>query len=491
MSQVKKAAILVRISDDKAEDAAGVGRQERDCRELAARQGWTVGQVYIENDTSAYKRRTIRLPDGSTALRVVRPAFRQMLDDLASGACDALAGYDLDRVARDPRDLEDLIDIVESRSIPTRAVTGSLDLSSDAGVTMARVMVAVANKSSRDTARRVTRKQQELAEQGRHKGGGIRSYGYERDGRTIVEAEAAVLRQVAADVLAGTSLDAIAKRLSAQSVPTVRGNTFEDGRPRPWNRRSVHAAVTKARVAGLSEYRGEVVAVAEWPAVLDRDLWEQVRLALAGRAEGHTNLLQRWLTGVLRCGKCSTGLTGTPQGQGRGHRYYCNPQKGGCAGIGLDATGAEATVEAWIVAYLSKPANLAGLRAETAAGNLDQLRIDIRADEEQLRELAGLWAARSVTTKEYMAARQGIERRLTGAQQLVKSALPGGVRVLLSADDIGRVWAALRPSDKRQAAQKVFPSGIVVAGSTGSRFDGFDPERMSPIDWTGTGTRNA
>jgi len=483
MPSVGKAAILVRISDDKAEDAAGVGRQERDCRELAARQGWAVGQVYIENDTSAYKRRTIRLPDGSTALRVVRPAFRQMLDDLASGACDALAGYDLDRVARDPRDLEDLIDVVESRSIPTRAVTGSLDLSSDAGVTMARVMVAVANKSSRDTARRVTRKQQELAEQGRHKGGGIRSYGYGRDGMTVVEAEAAVLRQVAADILAGTSLDAIAKRLSADGVPTVRGNTFDDGRLRPWNRRSVHAAVTKPRVAGLREYRGEVVAVAEWPAVLDRDSWEQVRIALAGRAEGHTNLLQRWLTGVLRCSKCGTGLTGTPQGKGRGHRYYCNPQKGGCAGMGLDAGGAEATVTAWLLGYLAKPENLAGLRAETAASNLDQLRSEVRADEDQLRELAGLWAARSITTKEYMAARQGIEKRLSGAQQLLKSALPGGVRVLLSSSDVARAWGALRPSDKRQAAQTVFPAGIVVVPSTGSRFDGFNPQRMTPVDW--------
>jgi len=483
MPSVGKAAILVRISDDKAEDAAGVGRQERDCRELAARQGWAVGQVYIENDTSAYKRRTIRLPDGSTALRVVRPAFRQMLDDLASGACDALAGYDLDRVARDPRDLEDLIDVVESRSIPTRAVTGSLDLSSDAGVTMARVMVAVANKSSRDTARRVSRKQQELAEQGRHKGGGIRSYGYGRDGMTVVGAEAAVLRRVATDILAGTSLDAIAKRLSADGVPTVRGNTFDDGRPRPWNRRSVHAAVTKARVAGLREYRGEVVAVAEWPAVLDRDTWEQVRIALAGRAEGHTNLLQRWLTGVLRCSKCGTRLTGTPQGKGRGHRYYCNPQKGGCAGIGLDAGGAEATVTAWLLGYLAKPENLAGLRAETAVSNLDQLRSEVRADEGQLRELAGLWAARSITTKEYMAARQGIEKRLSGAQQLLKSALPGGVRVLLSSSDVARAWGALRPSDKRQAAQTVFPAGIVVAPSTGSRFDGFNPQRMTPVDW--------
>src|SRR4051812_20291823 len=106
---MRHAGIYVRISDDKAEDAAGVGRQERDCRELAARQGWEVADVYVENDTSAFKRRTVRLPDGSSAQRVVRPAFRQMLEDITAGAVDAVVGYDLDRIARDPRDLEDLI----------------------------------------------------------------------------------------------------------------------------------------------------------------------------------------------------------------------------------------------------------------------------------------------------------------------------------------------------------------------------------------------
>ncbi len=206
MTRARVAGVYVRISDDKAENAAGVARQEQDCRALANREGWSVGEVYTENDTSAYKRRKVKLPDGSTSLRVVRPAFRWMLDDVASGRVNAVIGYDLDRIARDPRDLEDLIDLVETHKVPTRAVTGSLSLSDDAGVTMARVMVAIANKSSRDTSRRVIRKQLEMAEQGKHKGGGIRSFGYEKDGMTVCEDEAEALREVARRILAGESL---------------------------------------------------------------------------------------------------------------------------------------------------------------------------------------------------------------------------------------------------------------------------------------------
>jgi site-specific DNA recombinase len=69
-----------------------------------------------------------------------------------------LIPLDLDRAMRDPRDLEDLIDLIEQSSprIPVESVSGSLRLANDADVTVAQVMCAVANKASRDTARRAS-----------------------------------------------------------------------------------------------------------------------------------------------------------------------------------------------------------------------------------------------------------------------------------------------------------------------------------------------
>src|SRR5205823_2309183 len=99
----------------RAEFSKGIGRQEEDGRALAARLGWNVVAVIPEDDTSAFKRRKIKLPDGTTALRTLRPGFRRALEGLAAGEFDGLIADDLDRVARDPRDLEDLIDVVESR----------------------------------------------------------------------------------------------------------------------------------------------------------------------------------------------------------------------------------------------------------------------------------------------------------------------------------------------------------------------------------------
>ena len=94
----------------------------------AERLGWQVGEVVVENDTSAFKRRKVELPNGRHEFRVVRPGFRHLLDLIMSGAVDGLIAYDLDRTARDPRDLEDLIDAVEGAArLPVESVSGSLD----------------------------------------------------------------------------------------------------------------------------------------------------------------------------------------------------------------------------------------------------------------------------------------------------------------------------------------------------------------------------
>src|SRR4051812_20662416 len=89
------AAVYVRISADPTGRALGVARQEEDCRSLAQRRGWKVGEVYADNDVSAFDRRK------------VRPAWQRLLEDLRGGRCDALVVYDMDRVARRTRDLDD------------------------------------------------------------------------------------------------------------------------------------------------------------------------------------------------------------------------------------------------------------------------------------------------------------------------------------------------------------------------------------------------
>ena len=117
------ADLYLRLSDLRLEEQLD-GREAR-LRATAADYGWTVYRVIIENDmvpangdgtrrpASAFKRRKIRTPSGRTELRTVRPGFRSMLDDLTTGPVRAILAEDLDRLLRQPRDGEDLLDAVE------------------------------------------------------------------------------------------------------------------------------------------------------------------------------------------------------------------------------------------------------------------------------------------------------------------------------------------------------------------------------------------
>ncbi|ULR50602.1 recombinase family protein [Streptomyces deccanensis] len=485
-----RALLLVRISDDKAGDAGGVGRQEEDGRALADRLGWTIAEVIVENDTSAYKRRRTKLPDGSTALRTVRPGFRAALDKLASGERDGMLAYDLDRVARDPRDLEDLIDVVESRRphIPVMSVTGSLRLDDDSGIAMARIMVTIANKSSRDTARRVTRKHEALAAEGKPPGGGYRGYGFTAKGHEINETEAEIVREIAARILGdwdgwteeqreqidpemGESLNSIAADLQARKVPTVTGAAWRD--------RSVRSVVSKPSVAGLREYRGEVVGKAVWDAIVPEERWEQVRARLAGRHRAVDLTLQRWLTGVLRCSKCGRMLHGWSGNNGR--RYWCPPSLDGCGKIAVKAQFAEDEVERQILELLSQPEVLQRLRTVADTEVTDEARTELANDEAQLRLMAGMFARREITFPEYQEGRRIIEPRIKESRALLTSRAPRVLRRLLAEDDIAAGWSGLAPADKREVVLALVP-GYDVLPHDRSMGNKFDPGRLVPFE---------
>lgn len=479
MTKPRHAALLVRISEDRYGDAAGVGRQESDARAVAERLGWTVGEVFTENDTSAYKRRKITLPDGSTAMRVLRPEFRRLLDLIANGQVDGLIAYHLDRVARDPRDLEDLIDVVERTGIPVESVTGSLRLSTDADITMARIGVAIANQSSRDSSRRIKRKHQELAEQGKFAGGGARRYGYERDGVTVRDAEAEAIRWCAARVLEGATVSSLVRELDRQGVRPVKAAK--------WSTKTLHDILRSPRVAGLRVHQGEIAGKAEWPAILDRGTWDAVVATLHARGKDATKpSLRRWLNGVLFCGLCDHPLSAsyTSPKSRQVYRYWCNTHRdNGCGRIAISGPGVEGEVTRQVLEYLSRPDVLQALSGATSRQSATTARREIADDESQLRELSRLWAEKVITLDEYATARKVIEERIEEARAVLSSHVPARLRAVIDAHETEVAWAGLEPRDKRELVRLLLGSGgyagWTVAPADLTKPRRFDPSRLS------------
>jgi DNA invertase Pin-like site-specific DNA recombinase len=108
VSEGRKAAVYVRISRDREGAGLGVQRQEQDCRGLAERLGWHVIGVYCDNDVSASDRRR------------KRKDYLRLCDDLKAGRVDAILTWHMDRLHRQPAELEQFIDLLEVETLRFR-----------------------------------------------------------------------------------------------------------------------------------------------------------------------------------------------------------------------------------------------------------------------------------------------------------------------------------------------------------------------------------
>ena len=201
-----RAGIYARISSDREGDGLGVGRQLEDCKQLAQLRGWRVAETYVDDDVSAYSGKT-------------RPQYARMLDDLRTGTINAVLVYHLDRLHRQPKELEEFFEVCKEAGVDDLAtVTGRIDLADPDGQFQARILGAVAKKESDDKSRRIRRKHEEIAVRGGVSGGGSRPYGYEADKLTLRPAEAAVIKECAQRLLAGEPVRSIAADLNARGV---------------------------------------------------------------------------------------------------------------------------------------------------------------------------------------------------------------------------------------------------------------------------------
>jgi site-specific DNA recombinase len=480
----QSAVVLTRISDARNGITAGVDDQRADLLRYAQRLGWGVSTVIEENDTSAFKRRMVQLPGGGKALRTFRPKFREALDMLATGRADGLLVLDLDRLARDPRDLEDLIDVVESRKppIPVESITGSLRLGSDPDISMARVMVAMANKSSRDTARRVARARQRQAEAGHPRHGGRRPFGFEADQVSVNEVEAAVIRKAADSIVAGVSLRQTLTDVRRSGVSTVTGV--------PWTAIALRDILTRPRNAKLVVYQGAVVegVTADWDPIMSRETWEAVTAILTDPARRTSpGSTPRWLGSLIyRCGHPDcldvdppSTLRVSTSGNRPRQTYRCMEH----AHLTRVAEDLDQYIEMVLCDRLSRSdmADLMPPRISTES-NTGELALQANALRERIKEAGDLWEGGVISVAEFKTRRQRMNDELAKIQDQLRDASGNNpLADIAGRKDAGEVWATLDLGRKRAILQALATVWVLPLTKPPGRAP-FDPDRIR-FEW--------
>lgn len=421
------AAIYVRISQDRGGEALGVARQEDDCRQLADSLGWTVAEVFSDNNVSAYSGKK-------------RPAYERLLSAIQAGAVTGVLAWHPDRLHRSPLELERYIELIETRKVITQTVqSGSWDLSTPSGRAVARTLGAWARYESEHKGQRIARASHQRALAGKTHGGN-RPYGYKKGGLEVDAAESAVVREAFEKTVAGVSLRQIVTDLNRRGIGTATGKR--------WTSQTLRDILVNPRYAGLRPHKGEPVAPAIWDGVVSEDVWRAARSIVSdpSRRTSPVGAQIRWLgSGLYYCGVCGgrelrCSATGSHQ-----PAYRCKNRDyvGGGKHVVRVASKLDRYVEEVLVARLSAPDSLEAILGDPAKMQVDTSAVHIEqaAVRERLDELTQLFADGSISSRQLATGTEKLRARLDDLDaQIVTATTADPLAALHNAPDVAIRW---------------------------------------------------
>ncbi|MCM3922250.1 recombinase family protein [Frankia sp. AiPs1] len=476
-----------------------LSRQNEDGEEFAFEYGGTVTRVY-EEKTSAWKKRRIVQPDGRIITRVVRPEYQKLLEDLRNREIDGAVVYDLDRLTRDLRDLEDAIEVVEVYGCPI--VGPGVDLTTEHGRNAARAQAVAANKASADTSRRVKRAHKQYAREGKPVGT-VRPFGWNADQRTLCEPEADAIREAVADLAGGMPIAEIVRRWNRAGFTGTRGAAFRLTTVQQIMRNprlcGLRASTTRTpNDDGTINTRMELVTrkekqpdgtttdapvVGQWERIVTPEQWHAM-LAVIGdrhiRARGR-NARVHLLSGIARCGLCTAGMRccrakTSPEGI-----YQCKPKtQGGCGGVGRKAKW----VDDYVLSALFHKIEAELLAAQATA--VPEVRVWPRQAEydevrETLAETRDAWTSvpRRISAKTYFPTLEVLEEKEHELEEDRARFLGEVTKVSARQTDIRAEWDGYTLARQRAIVREHLTAVVIYPVGKGRQT--FDPDKIETV----------
>ena len=435
MTHSEPALLYLRISVNRTAEHASIDQQRADCLGLAKRLGYTRTITFIDEAVSAYQERA-------------RPAYRRLLDHLARRAGTAtVIAWHLDRLYRRPVDLEQLLDLLDTR--PARVETvqaGGFDLNTHEGRLFARQLVAFANYESAHKGARVARAHQQRAAQGLLHGGS--HYGYRNNG-TLHPVHSTVVRRIVEDYLIGVGFSSIARELTQAEVPSPTGNTV-------WGYTTVRAILASDRLHQRSRSHP-----GRWKSVATPIESALIRAQLIAPRSDAARSSSSLLGGIARCAACRTRMvTGVNRHARR--RYFC-PNVSTCsARARIDGDPLDAIVQEDLHAELTSGQQPVGPLWGT--GELLNALENATAD---LNGLAEQYGTARVTREELLEARTvPLNRIKRCVEELLRHRR---ARILRSDPKVLLVSGQIQLCRRRALIDALFAELLVLAHSTDVR----------------------
>ncbi len=464
-------ARVSRIGDDRQRSEGG---QVEDCERRVKERGARVGEVHIDSGRSAWNP------------RVKRPAWERLMARLESGATGGVVVFDMARFSRRPIEGERLI-IAAERGLVVLDSEGEYDLTTANGRKTFRDQLNAAAYESDRLSTRAKRGKRVKASRG-EPNHTHRPFGFEQDGTTHRGSEAAVVREIAARMLAGENQDHIVADLNERAITTSTGGQ--------WSREALRQLIRSPRYAGHIVHNGVSVARLPGDPILDEGTSEQLNTLFAARRRGRPISGTYLCSGLVFCGRCGHRLTGRPlvgrspyPDGGVRRQYWCQKRDDrGCGRITIDQRILDRYVGALVVRILSDPQH--AVAVEAAAKAVEDKRRPMLAklteSEELAEELSARLGRQEISLKRYDAAIAPLDKRIAELRaklaELESTTLAGPNTAVEAASrkEWTARWNAARVDEKRSLIRQALGDRhLVVAPAvrrTGPRT--FDPKRL-------------
>jgi DNA invertase Pin-like site-specific DNA recombinase len=317
-----------------------IPEQLADCRDMAEENDWRIVGEFQDEGFSAYSGNRGPGLEGAKRAAAEAAAQRGHVVMLVAQAHDRFARGAGDRPGA-PQSLGEIWHEMRRLNVWLRTAEDDEELRDEASV------AAIGRRAHIDSQRKSKSVAKGMRRRARDRGrlaGGPRPYAYRwaeartelcEDGkeRTVrdlvpVPAEALVVRRIYADYLAGVSQMALAKGLTAERVPTVRGA--------PWCQASIRRVLANELYMGCVRHAGEVyrgvheeiVSEETWRrAAARRDATARTKGGGGGRWPKGPHLMTK---GLLRCSSCGSAMlprTDPNRREGDYQVYLCDGRR--------------------------------------------------------------------------------------------------------------------------------------------------------------------
>lgn len=503
----KRAAIYVRVSKNRTDDAAKPDRQIKSAELLGRSKGLALvtecfdphGRrgVFMDDDVSAYKGRT------------KRPGYESLMQLIRSGEVNVVLCWHIDRMLRTVREMTEFIDLAEETAVSIESVQGgSLDLSTPAGRMVATILSAVAQAEVELKAERHLLKNEQTRQAGGSTGGPV-PFGWtlgERSGpnqpRPFVVDEAArtaVRGATLAIIGKATSLSDIARTWNAAGLETTFG--------KPWNHNNVRKILLRPRNAGFVDHRGEILegVRGSWDPLVTEDEWRACRAILLSQARGETprrHVLSNLLT-CARCGHPMVAGINTNRVRGKQYNYevYKHPPNIRGCGVTIRREAVDRLVRQEVRTALTFGDLKTLVPQSPDLSRAIQLRAEVGVIEDRMLELEGLWASGNFSGAGYKKQRERLSATraelLSRLNVVAETNAFAGLLTSITADgsfetaaEIGRRFDALSIDHRKTVISTLFPrievspgagpSRLAIYNQYGTRMNLYDDDR----DWS-------